>query len=145
MITSINDWFENKREYSPVFIRLVVGAYLVYLQQSNVFSYENMIAVGEYFDGHNIPFPMISAYISAYAQFIAGILFLLGAFIRYAAVVMVINFIVAFIAVDIHKVYPQNFPAQVMLSSALFFLFYGAGKLSIDEWIKTRCKNDLVS
>lgn len=134
----INNWFENKKDYGVIFIRLLIGVYLIYVQHDNFFNSQNMIDVGNFFASHKIPLPFFSAYLSVYAQFFAGILFILGACTRYAAAVMVFNFIIAFIAVDIHKVYPHNFNAQVMLFSSLFLLFNGAGKLSLDKWIQNR-------
>ena len=44
----VNEWFESKSGYGAVFIRLVAGAYLVYLQLPNVFSPENMVIVGNF-------------------------------------------------------------------------------------------------
>jgi putative oxidoreductase len=138
MNRTVNEWFENKREYGLVAIRLVVGAYLVYVQQNNVFNPESMAGVAQYFDTLNIPMPALSAYVSVYAQFIAGLLFIVGAFTRYAAAAMVINFVVAFIAVDFHRTYPQSFPAQIMLSSAILFLFCGSGPWSVDHRLKSK-------
>ncbi len=111
MNRTVIEWFENKREYGLVAIRLVVGAYLVYVQHDNVFNLESMAGVVQYFDTLNIPMPALSAYVSVYAQFFAGLQYITGAFTRYAASAMVINFVVAFIAVDFHRTYPQNFPA----------------------------------
>lgn len=75
---------------------------------------------------------------SVYAQFICGILFIIGAGVRYAAVVMIINFIAALIIAHIGDAYPNMFPALMMLAAACFFLLHGAGKLSVDELLRKR-------
>lgn len=133
---SFNNWFEINRDYGSVLLRILIGAYLIYMQHDNVFNNKNMIDVEGYFRENKIPIPVVSAYLSVFAQFFCGVLIMLGAFVRYASAVLVFNFIIAFIAVDFYKTYPLNFPAQIMLSSSLLFLFQGAGKLSIDDWLK---------
>jgi len=128
-------WLEERRDYGALFVRLVVGAYLIYGTQDNVFSWARMLEFRDFLAAHKVPLPLFSASLSVYAQFIAGTLFILGALTRYAAAVMVINFIVAFIVVDLHRPYAQSFPAQVMLASSMFLLFHGAGRPSMDAWL----------
>ena len=88
------------------------------------------------------PFPLFSALLSAYAQFVCGILFILGAATRYAAVVMIINFIAAIIIAHVGDTYPNTFPALMMLAAACFFLLHGAGKLSVDDSLQNRFQDD---
>ncbi|MGH9753361.1 MAG: DoxX family protein [Blastocatellia bacterium] len=134
-LRSILQWLEERRDYGALFIRLVVGSYLIYGTQDNVFSWARMLEFRDFLAARNVPLPLFSAHLSVYAQFIAGSLYILGALTRYAAAVMVINFIVAFIVVDLHQPYARSFPAQVMLASALFLLFHGAGRPSVDAWL----------
>jgi putative oxidoreductase len=56
-----------------------------------------------------------------------------GAFIRPAAMVMIINFIAALVIAHIGTTFQQSFEALMMLFGSLFFLFYGAGRISIDH------------
>jgi len=134
-LKSTVQWLEQRRDYGALFIRLVVGSYLIYGTQDNVFSYARMLEFRDFLAAHKVPLPLFSAHLSVYAQFIAGILYILGALTRYAAAVMVINFIVAFVAVDLHGTYARSFPAQAMLASSLFLLFHGSGRPSVDAWL----------
>lgn len=127
--------FDRYREYGALFIRIVVGVYLIYGVQDNILSHDRMVEFKNFLALNDVPYPMIGAYVSAYAQFIAGLLFIVGGLTRYAAILMIINFIVAFIVWDLKQPYKASFPAQVMLASALFLLFNGAGKPSIDSWL----------
>ncbi|MEW6736935.1 MAG: DoxX family protein [Acidobacteriota bacterium] len=136
-LNPVLQWLDRRRDYGTLFIRLVVGVYLIYGTQDNVFSYARMIEFRDFLAAHKFPIPLFSAYLSVYAQFSAGILYILGAFTRYAAAVMIINFIVAFVAVDLYQPYPRNFPAMVMLSSSLLLLFQGSGRPSVDAWLKS--------
>src|SRR5918999_191118 len=86
---------EKYKEYGVIFIRLMVGFHLIYGTQDNVFSYARMEEFAGFLSARGVPFPLFSAFLSAYAQFICGMLFIVGLATRYAAVVMIINFIAA--------------------------------------------------
>jgi putative oxidoreductase len=129
---------EKYKEYGVIFIRLIVGFHLVYGTQDNVFSYARMEEFAAFLSARGVPFPLFSAFLSAYAQFICGILFIIGFATRYAAVVMIINFIAALVIAHIGDAYPNMFPALVMLAAACFFLLHGAGRLSVDDIVEGR-------
>lgn len=124
---------EKYKEYGVIFIRLMIGFHLIYGTQDNVFSYARMEEFAGFLAARGVPFPLFSAFLSAYAQFICGALFIVGAATRYAAVVMMINFIAALIIAHIGDTYPSMFPALMMLAASCFFLVHGAGKLSVDN------------
>ncbi len=129
---------EKYKEYGVIFIRLIVGFHLIYGTQDNVFSYARMEEFAGFLSVKGVPFPLLSAFLSAYAQFICGILFVVGLATRYAAVVMIINFIAALIIAHIGDTYPNMFPALMMLAAACFFVVHGAGKLSVDSLLQRR-------
>ena len=131
-------FLDKYKDYAPVFIRLIIGFHLIYGTQDNVFSYARMEEFAEFLRVRGVPAPLFSAFLSAYAQFICGILFILGALTRYAAVVMIINFIAALIIAHLADPYPRMFPALMMLFASFFFLLYGAGKLSLDDALARR-------
>jgi putative oxidoreductase len=129
---------EKYKEYGVIFIRLIVGFHLIYGTQDNVFSYARMEEFALFLSARGVPFPLFSAFLSAYAQFICGILFIVGLATRYAAAVMIINFIAALVIAHIGDKYPNMFPALMMLAAACFFLLHGAGKLSVDSMLERR-------
>jgi putative oxidoreductase len=126
-------FLEKYKEYGVIFIRLIVGFHLIYGTQDNVFSYARMEEFAGFLALRGVPFPLFSAFLSVYAQFICGILFIIGLATRYAAAVMCINFIAALIIAHIGDKYPNMFPALMMLAAACFFLLHGAGKVSVDN------------
>jgi putative oxidoreductase len=130
------DWFEKRKEYGMFFVRLIVGFHLIYGTQDNVFSSARMLEFRDFLAARGTPFPLFSAHLSVYAQFLCGILFILGAFIRPAAAIMIINFICALLIA--HRVggYPPAALALVMLFSSIAFLIHGAGKPSIDSLLR---------
>ncbi|HEV2860400.1 MAG TPA: DoxX family protein [Pyrinomonadaceae bacterium] len=129
---------EKYKEYGVIFVRLAVGFHLVYGTQDNVFSYARMEEFAAFLAAHKVPFPLFSAFLSAYAQFICGGLFIVGLWTRYAAAVMVINFIAALVIAHVGDAYPNTFPALMMLAAACFLLLHGAGKLSVDGALEGR-------
>jgi putative oxidoreductase len=126
-------FFERHREYGLFFIRLIIGFHLIYGTADNVFSRARMIEFSDFLGQRGVPFPLFSAHLSAYAQFLCGVLFIVGAFVRPAAAVMIINFIAALVIA--HRVggYPPAALALIMLFCSIGFLFHGAGKPSWDE------------
>ncbi len=131
---------EKYKEYGVIFIRLIVGFHLIYGTQDNVFSYARMEEFAGFLTVRGVPFPLFSAFLSVYAQFICGILFILGLVIRYAAVVMIVNFIAALIIAHIGDSYPNMFPALMMLAAACFFFLHGAGNLAVDNLLEKQEK-----
>ena len=129
---------EKYREYGVIFIRLIVGFHLIYGTQDNVFSYARMEEFAGFLSVRGVPFPLFAAFLSVYAQFICGILFIVGLVTRYAAVIMIINFIAAIIIAHIGDKYPNMFPALMMLAAACFLFVHGAGKASLDSLLEKR-------
>lgn len=130
------------KEYGPIFVRLIIGFHLVYGTQDNVFSYARMEEFAAFLSAHKVPFPLFAAFVSAYAQFICGILFIVGAATRYAAFVMIINFIAAILIAHLGDPYPAKFPALMMLAGACFLFLHGPGELSVDRLLARRAKTD---
>ena len=131
-------WLERYREYGLFFIRLTIGFRLIYGVADNVFSWAHMVEFRDFLDKLGVPFPMFGAHLSAYAQFICGILFIVGFAFRPASFVMVINFIFALLIAHRTGGYAPAAAAWIMLFTSLGFLVHGAGKLSVDERLTAR-------
>lgn len=121
------------RNFADLPIRLMIGFHLIYGSQDNIFSYTRMREFEDFLRTYHMPFPLLAAHLSVYAQFISGICFILGYQTRIAAMVMVINFIIAIIVVHVNDTYISSFPAIVMLSGAIFLALFGSGSLSLDH------------
>jgi putative oxidoreductase len=131
-------WFEDRRDYAPLFIRLAIGTRLIAGTQDNVFSYARMEEFAQFLAANGTPFPLAGAFVSAYAQFLCGALFLVGLWTRPAALVMAINFVAALAIAHRQTPFEATWPALMMLAAALFFLFHGAGRPSLDAWLAAR-------
>ena len=102
-----------------------------------------MLEFQQFLHKRGVPYSLFAAVLSVYAQLICGISILLGAFIRLTSVVFIINFIFAILIAHRGDSFRGMFPALMMIAAGLFFLFNGAGKLSIDEWLEGRTSRRL--
>jgi putative oxidoreductase len=131
-------WFDRHRAYAALFIRLAVGTRLISGTQDNVFSSARMQEFAHFLAANGTPFPLVAAFVSVYAQFICGALFIVGLWTRPAAVVMSVNFLAALVIAHRDTPFEVTWPALMMLAAALFFLFHGAGRPSVDAMLADR-------
>jgi putative oxidoreductase len=134
LLKRLDSYFDARKDYGAIFLRLIIGWRLVDGTQDNVFSWDRMIEFRDFLAHLGTPFPLVAAHVSVYAQFICGILFIVGAFVRPAALIMIINFVIALLIAHIGTTFEQSFDALMMLFGSFFFLFYGSGRISIDHW-----------
>jgi putative oxidoreductase len=138
MLNKLDSFFESRKGYANLFLRVVIGWRLIDGTQDNVLSWDRMLEFRDFLAAHGTPAPLLAANVSVYAQFICGILYVIGWFVRPAALVMIVNFIAALLIAHIGLTFEQSFDAWMMLAGSIFFLFSGAGKISVDELRKHR-------
>jgi len=126
-------WLNENKDVGLLLLRLFVGLRLIYGVTDNVISWEHMKAFEVFLQANHFPFPLLSAIISVYAQFICGVMIVVGYHIRFAALVMIFNFLIALIMVHRNDTVEGMTPALAILFCSLYFLFSGAGKISIDR------------
>jgi putative oxidoreductase len=132
--SKLNQYFDEKKDLGVFVLRLLLGWRLVDGTQDNVFSWSRMLEFRDFLEQHHVAYPLVAANISVYAQFLCGILYMTGFFIRPAAIIMIINFAVALLVVHAGTTFQQSFEALTMFFGSIFFLFYGAGKISIEHF-----------
>jgi putative oxidoreductase len=99
----------------------------------NILSWNRMLEFRDYLQSEGFPFPLISAILSVYGQFFAALFLLIGYKSRWAAAVLVLNFLVAAgVHLANHDPLSALFPALNILFGAVLFLFNGAGRLALD-------------
>lgn len=136
-----SDWaaaLERLRPYAPFPLRLWVGWHLIYGTHDNLVSAERMAEFRDFLTQFGFPWPLLSAHVSVYAQFLCGVLFILGLFTRPAAAVMIFNFIVALLMVHTRTPYPQAALAFAMLTASVLLLLNGPGLPSIDAVLRRK-------
>jgi putative oxidoreductase len=138
MLNRYFTWFERRADWGAIFIRLAVGARLIEGTQDNVFSNARMQEFAAFLAERGTPFPLFGAFLSAYAQFVCGILLILGLFTRPAGLVIAINFAAALIIAHRDTPFLATWQAAMMLAAGLFFLFNGPGAVALDRLIAGR-------
>lgn len=126
-------WFSSKSDFGLLIIRLFIGLRIIYGVFDNVISWNKMMEFSEFLKATNFPAPTLCAVLSVYAQFICGILILIGYKTRFAAFILVFNFIVAIVMVHSNDSIEAVTPALAMLFISLGLLFTGAGKWVIEK------------
>lgn len=117
------------------FLRIFIGWIFIKAGLSKAFGFFDGPGI-ENFAGYlrslGVMFPGEMAYVVAWLELICGLLLAVGFLSRVASVPIIIIMLYA-----IFRIHPTNFnyPAVVLLS-AVIFLQYGSGKLSLDSLIQ---------
>lgn len=136
------EFFKRHHEYGVVFLRLLIGLFIIHGVQDNISSVARMTEFERFLAERGVPSASFAARLSCYTQFVCGVSILLGAWIRLTSVVFIINFICAIAIAHRGHSFQQMFPALMMIAAGLFFLLHGAGPLSTDGLLDRRAQAD---
>src|SRR6201995_6096446 len=90
----------EKREWvAQLLIRLFVGYFFM---ETGWGKLHNLDGFAQRFAGWGIPYPYFNAALSAYTEFIGGLLIVFGIATRLASIPMIINMVVAILAVNLN-------------------------------------------
>ena len=113
-------------------LRWATGAFLVYQSHDNVFSATRMGEFVKFLTQFGFVYPELMAPLSVYAQFAAGIAFILGLLTRWFGLITAVNFIVAVWMVHFNDPVPGIWPAAILIVLGLYFGLRGAGRYGVD-------------
>lgn len=125
--------FAKYSDLSLLFLRIAFGIRLIWGTQDNILSFDRMQEFAGFLEVNGFPFPLFSAFASVYLQFVAGVCWILGYWVRESALVMVANFVVAILMVHIGDTYIGTAPAIHIFTFALFLLCSGGGKYGLQK------------
>jgi putative oxidoreductase len=127
----------NRQEWiAQLLVRLFVGYFFV---ETGWGKLHNLDGFAQRFAGWGIPYPHFNAALSAYTEFIGGLLIVFGIATRLASIPMIINMLVAILKVNLLRV--NNLDDFVELDEPLYALTYlwllisGPGWVSVDYLI----------
>jgi len=121
-------------------LRAVTGAFLVYQSHDNVLSAARMVEFEKFLAHFHFVYPELMAPLSVYAQFAAGIAFILGLFTRWAGLLMAFNFVVAVWMVHWNDPVPGVWPAAILIFLGLYFAVRGSGRYGLDAALEGRAR-----
>lgn len=135
MFSHLETYFSARKHWGILLLRFFVGGRLFYGVIDNIVSWQDMIKFSEFLEQNGFPTPMISAIASVYIQFFGSILIILGYKIRWASIILAINFLVAliFFHLRIGDTVEGMTAALAMFFGCLTFIFTGAEKVSVDS------------
>ena len=119
-------------------LRLLTGSFLMYGTWDNIVSAARMQEFVDFLTKFGFAYPSLMAPLSVYAQFLCGLLFVLGLFTRWAGLVCVINFVVAVTMVHWNQDFRGWWPAIVLVAIGLYFATRGGGRYSVDAMLDRR-------
>ena len=121
---------------APLAMRLVFGYFWL---ETGMGKWHNLAGFTERFAGWGIPFPHLSAALSAATDFVGGALLMLGLCTRLVTIPMIVNMVVAIAVVAIKPV--SDLDDFVELNEVLYILVLfwlmmaGPGRVSLDAWL----------
>jgi putative oxidoreductase len=113
-------------------LRWVTGAFLIYQSHDNIFSAARMDEFVKFLTQFRFVYPELMAPLSVYAQFAAGIAFILGLLTRWFGLITAFNFIVAVWMVHWSDPVPGIWPAAILVFLGLYFGLRGSGRYGLD-------------
>jgi putative oxidoreductase len=117
-------------------LRIATGGFLIYQSHDNVLSAERMQEFVKFLAHFHFVAPQLMAPLSVYAQFAAGIAFILGLFTRWFGLITCVNFIVAVWMVHSPDPFPTWWPALVLVFLGLYFGLRGSGRYGLDALLE---------
>ena len=122
-------------------LRVATGVFLIYQSHDNVFSAARMDEFVKFLTHFKFVMPELMAPLSVYAQFAAGIAFILGLLTRWFGLITCFNFIVAVWMVHWTDPVPGIWPAAILIFLGLYFGLRGSGRYGLDALIEGKSAN----
>jgi putative oxidoreductase len=129
---------ERFADVGLLLLRIATGAFLIFQSHDNVFSDARMNEFENFMTQFGFVYPKVLAPLSVYAQFTAGICFILGIFTRWLGLITAFNFLVAMWMVHWEDPVPKMWPAAVLIVLGLYLGLRGSGRFGIDAAFEDR-------
>jgi putative oxidoreductase len=126
-------WLNSLQPTGALLMRLILGVSMAVHGDQKVLPLSALHHYAHYVSTLGLPYWL--GYVSAYTEFVGGILLILGLFTRLAAFLVAVNMLVAFATVGIHQGFGIYNYILALAALAIMLLFYGAGAFSVDRKI----------
>lgn len=136
-VQKLYDQLKNWESSALLLTRLCIGSLFVQTGLGKLLHFEQTVA---FFSEIGIPFPMINAAMASSIECVGGAFLILGLMTRIVSVKLAVVMCVAILTAQLSEVGSlSDFIRLQEVDYLLFFIlfiFAGAGKWSIDHWIK---------
>jgi len=127
-------------DFGLLLLRCITGAFLVYQSHDNVLSAARMDEFEKFLTQFGCVYPELMAPLSVYAQFAAGIAFILGLCTRWFGLITALNFVVAVWMVHWNDPVPGIWPAAILIVLGVYFGLRGSGRYGLDALFEPRSR-----
>ncbi len=124
------------QDLTLLMLRILTGAFLMWGTWDNIADPARMSEFVAFLTHFKFPAPEVMAPLSVWLQFCCGALLIVGLLTRWAELIMVFIFIVAFLMVHLADDFRAQFPALILIAVSLHFAAAGGGKFSLDRVFK---------
>jgi len=134
---------EPHKDWGTFILRITIGIIFIMHGYQKFFVW-GIGGVAQGFGKMGLPFPEVNAYLAASAEFLGGILLLIGLFTRYAAIPIAFTMVVAFLSVHMKGGFflPSGFEyVFALFAASIALLFHGSGPLALDNVLFHRSAN----
>jgi putative oxidoreductase len=126
-------WLNNLQPTGALLMRLILGVSMAIHGYHKVLPLSSLHHYAHYVTTLGLPYWL--GYVSAYTEFVGGILLILGLLTRFAAFLVATNMLVAFVTVGIHQGFGIYNYILALAALAIMLIFYGAGAMALDRKI----------
>ena len=124
-------WLSSLQPLGALVLRLALALSMVSYGYEKVVPHAALHHFAHYVATLGMPYWL--GYVSAFTEFVGGILIAIGLLTRLAAALIAVNMMVAFFAVGIHQSLGAYGSILSLAAISIMLVFYGAGSLSIDR------------
>ena len=129
----MSKWLNGMQPCGALLMRLSLGGIMAYHGYGKVVPHGALNHYGHFIMTLGLPYWL--GYVSAYTEFVGGMLLVLGLLTRFAAFAITINMLVALFKVTLHHGYSGSEYVIALIAIAVMLLCYGAGALALDRKI----------
>jgi putative oxidoreductase len=129
----MSKWLNSLQTRGALLMRLALGASMAVHGYDKVIPHGALNHYAHYITTLHLPYWL--GYVSAFTEFVGGILLIIGLLTRFTAALVAINMYVAFFTVGIHQGFGIYNYILALAVIATMLLFYGAGAIGLDRKI----------
>ncbi len=126
-------WLNSLQPLGALLMRLALALSMTVHGYQKVVPHGGLHHFAHYVASLGLPYWL--GYVSAFTEFIGGILLVVGLLTRLVAALVAVNMLVAFATVGIHQGFGIYNYILALAVLAIMLVFYGAGALALDRKI----------
>jgi putative oxidoreductase len=129
----MSKWLNSLQPLGALILRLALGLSMTVHGYQKVVPHGALNHYAHYIVTLGIPYWL--GYVSAFTEFVGGMLLVIGLLTRFAAALVAINMLVALFTVGIHQSFGIYNYIIALAAIAIMLVSYGAGAMALDRKI----------